>query len=109
MCLHYVHQCVLGAQGGQKVALGALELELQWLWTHPLQQQVLLTRALFPALIVHVLHIMKYLTDGWDQITLSGTLVVYIMSRHAGSLYQVVYELHKRSIVDKVLIMGVSI
>lgn len=102
--------CVLGAPGGQKVALGALELELQWLWTRPLQQQqVLLTRALFPVLTVHVLHIMKYLTNGWDQITLSGTLVVYIMSRHAGSLYQVVHELHKRSVVDKVLIMGVSI
>lgn len=91
--------CVLVAQ---KVALGAIELELQWLWTPVLrrqQQQVLLARAIVSALTVHVLHIMKYLTNGCNQITLSGTLI-YIMSRDAGSLYQGFHELHKRSVVE---------
>lgn len=67
--------------------MGALELELQWLRTPVLghqQQQVFLARAIFPAPTVHVLHIIKYLTNECDQITLSGTLMVYIMSRDAG-------------------------
>lgn len=65
VCLHCVYR--------------VLDARRRWHWVpqnwsyngcEPVLQQGILTRAIFPAPTAHVLHIMKYLTNGWDRITL---------------------------------------